>query len=69
MRKEREALWTFMERLILCDATVCVMHKNPREEHGVEDDDASCCNAIVSTLLEDRKSGVNTLHDFGALFF
>jgi hypothetical protein len=69
--KGRERSWMFMERLLLCDATVCAMHVNPREEHGVEvDDDCydSCCSTRVSTLVEDIKSGVIALHGFGVLF-
>ena len=43
------------------------MHVNPREEH----DDGYygyCCSVRVSTPIEDMESGVNTLHDFEALF-
>jgi hypothetical protein len=55
-----------------CDARVCAMHINPREEHDVGGDDGyygSCCSTRVSTLVEDMESGANALHDFGALFF
>jgi hypothetical protein len=47
------------------------MRINPSKEHDIGDDDGycgSCCSTRVSTLVEDRESGDNTLHDFGAFF-
>jgi hypothetical protein len=48
------------------------MQVNPREEHDIGGDDGlSCgsrCSTRISTLVEDMDSGVNTLHDFVALF-
>jgi hypothetical protein len=43
---EREVSWMFLERLLSCDARVCAMHVNPREEHDVGDDDGSYGSCI-----------------------
>jgi hypothetical protein len=70
--------WMFLESLLLydarvfsCDARVCAMPVNLGKEHDVEHDDGYygyCCSARISTLVEEMESGVNALHDFGALF-
>lgn len=56
-----------MKRLLLCNARVCVIYENPREEHDVEVDhgyDGSWCRARVADEME---VGANDLHDFRSL--
>ena len=53
--------WMLLERMLVwcffsCDAKICAMHVNCREEHDVGDDDGyygSCCSARFSIIVED----------------
>jgi hypothetical protein len=66
-----ERLFLCNGRVFSCDARICVMYVNPREEHDIEYGDGyygSCCSTRVSTLVEDMSNGANALHDIGSLF-